>query len=130
MAYATRSDLEARYAQEIAQREEVLPALGLENALADADAEIDGYLSVRYGVPLSPVPTNIRRVACVIARYRLLGDAVSEAARQDYKDALSFLRDIAVGRARLEGAPTLATSPEARTVQMVSGSRIFGRSES
>lgn len=128
MPYASRADLEDRYAQDIAQRELVLPVLGVDNALADADAEIDGYVGVRYQVPLSPVPASILRIACVIARYRLLGDAATEVARRDYEDARGFLRDVAAGRSQLEGAAGLAGATTAQTVQVVSSPRLFARS--
>jgi phage gp36-like protein len=128
MTYATRTDLEARYAQDVAQRETVLPVLGVDNALADADAEIDSYLGVRYSVPVSPVSARILQIACVIARYRLLGDAATDVARRDYEDARAYLRDIAAGRAQLEGAAALSTSPTSRLVEIATVPTVFGRS--
>lgn len=128
MTYATRADLEARYAQDLADRELVLPVLGVDNALADASAEIDSYLGTLFAVPITPVPANLLRIACVIARYRILGDAATEVARRDYEDARGFLRDVAAGRARLEGADTLAASGTAATVTLVTEERLFSRS--
>jgi phage gp36-like protein len=128
MSYATRADLEERYADDVAQRDQVLPTLGVANALADASAEIDSYLAVLYQVPISPVPPTILRVACVIARYRLLGDAATEGARKDYEDARAFLRDVVAGRSQIEGAAALAGANPARNVQMVSNARVFSRS--
>lgn len=128
MTYATRADLEARYAQDLADRELVLPVLGVDNALADASAEIDSYLGTLFAVPITPVPANLLRIACVIARYRLLGDAATEVARRDYEDARAFLRDVAAGRAKLEGAATLTAAAEtAGTVTLVSDERLFSR---
>jgi phage gp36-like protein len=127
VTYATRADLEARYAQDIADRELVLPVLGVDNALADASAEIDSYLGTLFAVPITPVPANLLRMACVIARYRILGDAATEVARRDYEDARSFLRDVAAGRARLDGADTLAASGTAGTVALVTEDRVFSR---
>ncbi len=127
MTYATRQDLVDRYADDVAQRETVLPALGVDNALADADAEIDSYLGVRYAVPVSPVSASILRIACVIARYRLLGDSATDVARRDYEDARAYLRDIAAGRSQLEGAAALTTSPTSQTVEMTASPRLFAR---
>lgn len=111
MAYAIRTDLEAAYgAAEIAQRESMLPAGAVDRALADADAFIDGYASGRYAVPLSPVPANVLRLACAIARYNLLGDAATDRARADYEDAVAWLKDLAAGRVTLVSA-TLSASP-------------------
>ena len=130
MAYATRADLEGRYsATEVAQRESVLPTGALDRALADANAEIDSYLRGQYAVPLSPVPVDIVRLACAIARYRLLGEAESERARQDYEDAVRFLRDVRAGRASVADVVPLAGSGGAATVSLVNGrERAFGGS--
>lgn len=122
MTYATRADLEERYGvDELAQRETMLPPNAVDKALADADALIDGYMAGRYTVPLSPVPANLPRVACQVARYLVLGAAADERARQDYEDAVSWLKDVAAGRVILTEAAAAATTtvqarPETRTV--------------
>lgn len=69
-------------------------------ALADASAEIDGYLAARYRLPLPTVPALLARIACDIAVYRLLtlrrmGDI--EDARVRYEDARRLLEAIAKG---------------------------------
>lgn len=122
MAYATRTELEDRYGvEELTQRESMLPSGALVRALADADAEVDSYLTGRYTLPLSPVPASIARIAAVIARCRLLGDAVTEIARKDYEDARSWLRDVAAGRVQIEGATPLAAAAPSATVDYVVG---------
>ncbi len=119
MPYATRTDLEERYGvDELAQRESVLPAGAVDRALADADVEIDSYLASRYAVPMSPIPNNVTRIAAAIARYRLLGDAVTELARKEYEDARAWLRDTAV---QINGATPLAAAAPAGTVDYVVG---------
>lgn len=116
MAYATRTDLEDRYgAEELEQRESMLPAGAVAGALADADAEIDSYLATRYTLPLASVPSLLKRLACAIARYNLLGEAASDRARADYGDARRMLAGLANGSVTLglatavEGAPTPGT---------------------
>lgn len=128
MTYATRTDLEERYgADELEQRESVLAAGAVGRALADADAEVDGYVAAAYAVPLNPVPANIVRVACSIARYRLLGDAATEQARKDYEDAIRFLRDVQGGRATLMAAAPLAGNTPAATIAVTNGrAKAFG----
>lgn len=122
MTYATRIDLEERYgATQLEQRESMLPANAVVRALADADAEIDTYVAGGYAVPLSPVPAHIVRVASAIARYRILGDAASEAARKDYEDAIRFLRDVQAGRATLATVIPLAGNAPAATVSLTNG---------
>lgn len=121
MTYATRTDLIAAYgADEVAQRESMLPAGATDRALADADAMIDGYVSGRYQVPLAPQPANILRIACSIARYYLLGDATTEGARNDYEDAIAWLKDVQSGRVVLVSAavsanPATGGMPATRT---------------
>lgn len=122
MSYATRTDLEERYgATELTQRETVLPAGAVARALADADVEIDSYLATRYGVPMSPIPSNVTRVAAAIARYRILGDAVTDLARKEYEDARAWLKDVAAGRVQITGATPLAEAAPSATVDYVVG---------
>lgn len=126
MTYASRADLEAiGGADEVAQRESVLPAGAVDRFLAEADAEIDSYVRGRYAVPLNPVPSNIPRLAAVIARYLLLGESATERARDDYKDARGYLLDVQAGRAQLQTAAPLAGGEPANAVMTVSRPRIF-----
>jgi len=128
MTYATRTDLEERYgADELTQRESMLLAGAVARALADADAEIDSYVAGAYAVPLNPVPANIVRVACSIARYRLLGSSSDEQARKDYEDAIRLLRDVQGGRAVLMAAAPLAGNTPAATIAVTNGrEKAFG----
>lgn len=121
MTYATRTALEDRYgADELSQRESMLPAGAVDRALADADALINGYCAGRYTVPLSPVPDNVPRLACAVARYYLLDGANTEQSRQDFEDAVSWLKDVAAGRVTLTTAavaetPATGGTPVTRT---------------
>ena len=127
MAYATRADLVARFGEdEISQRESMLPD-GAAVTLAEADALIDGYVGGRYSLPLSPLPPNMLQVACVIARYNLLGEAATERARNDYKDAIAWLKDVAAGHVSLQAAAPLAGAAPAATVLMTSAEAVFKR---
>lgn len=129
MSYAVVTDLEKRYGDaEINQRESMLGVGSVARALADADAEIDSYVSSRYLVPLNPVPVTIVRIACAIARYHLLGDAATETARKAYEDARAFLRDLQAGRAQLDGAAQVSAATGAATVDYVTDERLFSRS--
>lgn len=112
MPYATQQDLETRYgARELAAVSArnggpagVVDAVVVAQALADATAVVDSYLGTRYAVPLSePAPPRITEVACQIARYRLHEQRANERVRQDYDEAMAFLRDAAMGRAVVPG---------------------------
>lgn len=128
MAYVDRAALQQRYgADEVAQRESVLPAGALDTILADAGSMIDGYLSSRYALPLAAVPSQIGAVACAIARYKLLGDAVTEFASNEYRDAVSWLRDVAKGAVILDGAQAVAGNSPATVVMYSPSERVFSR---
>lgn len=132
MGYATQADLEARYgAQEILQLSDrdnsgAADTGVIDRALADADAEINGYLASRYAVPVSPVPEILQRLACQIARYHLFTLGRPDDVTNDYKVAVRILSDISKGVITL-GAQTGQVSPTADLVQMESGGRVFAR---
>ena len=58
------------FIEDPAQREELVGPI-IDEAIADADGEIDGYLAKRYRVPLSPVPKVINKFSKDIAVYNL-----------------------------------------------------------
>ncbi len=129
MSYASRQDLEQLYgAAEVSQRESALPAGAVENALVTADALIDGYLVGRYTLPLAPIPPNLPQIACALARYTLLGDAATERARNDQKDAIAWLRDVQSGRVLLQAAAPAPGNEPAALVMMTSAESVFKRS--
>lgn len=114
MTYATQTDLEQRFgAAEIAQLTDPLAGVAINaatvaRALADADAEIDARLAVRWALPLASTPAVLVRVAADIARYFLWDARASEQVRNRYKDAIRLLDQIAAGEVTLGGAQPLA----------------------
>lgn len=118
MAYATQDHLKERYGERelIQVTDKAEPPVGVVDttvvarALADADAEIDSRISVRYAVPVSPTPAAVLDAACRIARYKLHEDRAPEKVRNDYKDAIAWLDAVAAGRANLPGAALAETS--------------------
>lgn len=105
MSYATRQNLIDAVGQEVVdQREETLGTGAVNQALADACAEIDSYLCTKYAVPV-PASGNMQRICVQIAQYRLLGDAADDRSRQDYDDAIRWLKDVQAGRAAIPNAP-------------------------
>ena len=48
----------------------------VDEAIAQADAEIDSYCAVRYSVPVTPVPAMLRKLSVDIAVYALYSRAV------------------------------------------------------
>lgn len=105
MAYATQQDIIDRYSSEqlliVFDRDGsgVVDTDAVTRALADADAEIDGYLAGRYPLPLAaPVPGNLTFMAVDIALYHgAVGGVVTEEARKRYDDAIRYLTKVANG---------------------------------
>ncbi len=132
MSYATAADLALRFGEaELAQLADPLhtgepDAAVLALALADADAEIDGYLVALYALPLASVPALLVRMACDLARYRLFGDRVTDQVRQLYTDAVRDLKAIASGAMRIDGAAPLAPSSASTTIKVSAPAPIFG----
>lgn len=99
--YATEADLVARFGQNILNIAQMFPAdvpNPLETALQDACEEVDGYLAVRYPLPLPNVPNNLKRLVCDIARYKLYFEAAPEAVELRYKMAIDFLKGVRDGK--------------------------------
>jgi phage gp36-like protein len=97
-------------------------------AIADADAEIDGYVGTRHQVPLSPVPALIRKVSVELAIYHLYSRRMGapEEWRQRYQDNVRLLRDVAAGKVSL-GADDPSSTPVAKPVLYGGQARVFDR---
>jgi phage gp36-like protein len=118
MPYASLSDLIDRYGEPLLlqhadrDRDGVADAAVIARALADADAEIDGWLAKRCPVPVDPPSPRLRALATEISWYRLHQDGVEEKtpARLAYTDAIAYLRRVSEGQADLPGAVGLVGS--------------------
>lgn len=119
------------YIEDPAEREAaVLPIIT--QAVADAAAEIDGYLAKRYPVPLVRVPTVIGKYAKDIAVYNLVsrigtggGNDREQNYRKRYEDAVRFLEMLATGK--VEIGLSVPAVQAATGFQMSGPSRIFSR---
>ena len=100
-------------------------------ALADASAEIDGYIEGRFTLPLTDPPAVLNRLATDIAMYRLqalrpLHDL--EDARKRYDDAVAMLTKVAAGELTLGLSDDGDEPPLADNVETVRGpNRVFTR---
>lgn len=122
MAYATLTDMTDRFGEAELIHLSAAPdglagpvvSAKVDVALNDATAQIDSYLRRRYLVPLeAPIPAEIVRAACVLARFDLAhGDQrePTEQMRLARKDTLAWLEQLANGTVMLEGAPLAAGS--------------------
>lgn len=101
--YATEANLVARFGNEIEQLKQMLPSQSaIDDAIQDATEEINGHIGGRYPLPLPNVPSNLKRMACDIARYRLYFQQPTEEVRQRYEDAIAFLKRVADNKAHLQ----------------------------
>ncbi|MBI2313581.1 MAG: DUF1320 domain-containing protein [Betaproteobacteria bacterium] len=136
MTYATQQDLVDRFgSQEILELTDRASAGSIDatvvaRALADADAEIDGYLIGRYALPLASTPRVLTLVACDLARYRLYEDRATDAVRQRYEDQVRFLRALADGKIALgPDAGGSLPAQAADAVEFEPGQKVFGRED-
>jgi phage gp36-like protein len=128
MSYASRADLERiNGPEEVVQRESMLAAGGVAGILDDADKFINGYLSTRYSLPLSEIPPNLPQYAASIARYHLLGEAATERARNDYRDAITWLTAVMTGKVQLQVAVPAPGSDPSLVVMSCSSPAVFKR---
>ncbi|MCK9193865.1 MAG: DUF1320 family protein [Nevskia sp.] len=131
MSYATREDYISRFgATELLQlvdrdRDGLEDAGVLDNAIADASAEIDTYLVSRYALPLIPIPPVLVRVCCDITRYRLFDDRALDEVRNRYTDAVKYLTNIANGTIKLGLDPSPATNGDDPSPDFTTGDRVF-----
>ncbi|MGY9046321.1 hypothetical protein P775_11065 [Puniceibacterium antarcticum] len=66
-------------------------------AIEDASTEIDGYLGVKYTLPLPSTPRLVTTWAVSIARYHLHRDGAPEHIVTDYDNAIKALDRVSRG---------------------------------
>lgn len=98
----------------------------IDRGLADADGEIDSYIGTKYKLPINPAPPVLTTYAGAIAFYRISDatGALTEEKRKRYDDALRWLRDVAAGKATLDGAVP-AEEKQAGGIRMTAAPREF-----
>jgi len=102
----------------------------IDEAIATADAEIDGYCAGRYSVPFFPVPPVVKGLSIEIAAYYLYKRrTVPEVIEKAYDKAVARLKDISRGVLTLGVAPppTATATGDAVGVNCSAEDRIFTR---
>jgi phage gp36-like protein len=108
-----------------------IDATPITQALADASAEIDGYIEGRFTLPLTDPPAVLNRLTTDIAMYRMqslrpLHDL--EDARKRYEDAVAMLVKVAAGELTLGLSADGQEPPIAAVEENVQGAdRVFSR---
>lgn len=120
------------YIEDEAEREAKITTL-CEDAIADACAEIDGYLAKRYRVPLSSPPQVIPKFAKDIAIYNLVSrTGIDESEREKtflnrYNAAINFLLAVAKGTIDIGVGEKDSGNVAANGFRMQSSNRVFSR---
>ncbi len=136
MAYATVEDMIARFGErEMIQLTSPgateVDLVVMDQAINDAGSLIDTYLTSRYQLPLSSVPTVLRRTCCSVARYYLYNDKTTEAVEVAHKDAIKYLSEVAKGTVQLGVSSSGELPSESSSVsQMTSNKTVWGRDRS
>lgn len=99
------------------------------DAISRADAEIDSYVGIRYTLPLTVVPDQLKGLSIDMALYHLYSrrSVAPTVRRQKYEAALSFLKLVAAGEAVVEGASGLLTETTQVGSEFSSSPRVFSR---
>lgn len=110
MAYTTQAKLEDHYGSSMlidltdrgetstGEIDEDVVAL----AIADAEAEMNGYLKALYVLPITGTPDPLGVLARRIAIYNLHVYEPNAKIARDYEGAISTLKDIAKGLVKLD----------------------------
>ncbi len=102
MAYCAQQNLIVRFGEtELIQLTDPANAAAIDTtvlnkAIADADAEINKYLTA-YPLPLTRVPADFERMACDITRYFLYGSTVPDYVKDRFDKATKYLELVAKG---------------------------------
>lgn len=118
MSYATQANMVTRFGeQELIQlTDRAQPALEmidsaiLAAAMTRADSLVDGYLRVRYTVPVAPTLPEIAHVAEGIARRYLYDDGAPEGVTVMYTEAIAWLKDVQAGKVLLPATAAIASA--------------------
>jgi len=99
----------------------------VDQSIADADAEIEGYCGERYTLPFSPVPAIIKKASADIAIYNLYGrrQGAPEDRSKRYDNAIKLLRDISAGKITLGASAPEETAQDTVDVSTSVDDRVF-----
>ncbi|HBB6668446.1 TPA: DUF1320 family protein [Salmonella enterica] len=133
MMYASAQDMRDRYEN----LDDLLRLPGtddlnekkLTQALNDAGALADSYLSAKYTLPLAVVPQVLVQHCCAIAFYYLCDQQPSDQSRDRYREALTWLREVKSGSIPI-GVDEAGSAPESDDLpQMQAEAPVFGRNQ-
>jgi phage gp36-like protein len=134
MGYCSQNDILKMISQEemaelTAEAGDLPDTQVVEEAIAEADSEIEAYIGSRYMVPLSPVPPRIKALSVDMAIYHLYSrrSVIPPVRREKYEAAVAFLKEVASGLAVLEGQSGVVSESSGDVAGFSSACRIFSR---
>lgn len=74
----------------------------IDQAIAAAGAQIDGYVGARYALPMAEVPPLIAKLARAITCWELHIYDAPDKITEEYKDAVATLKDMSRGAVVLD----------------------------
>ncbi len=118
---------------EDAEEREVKIGPIIDEAIEDADGEIDGYLAKRYAVPIAPAPKVLNKFAKDIAIYNLYSrHGIDESSAEKnylnrYNAAVKFLTLVAEGKVSIGAQADDPATAAATGFTVQSNPRLFSR---
>ncbi|MGA9754912.1 MAG: DUF1320 domain-containing protein [Desulfobaccales bacterium] len=134
MAYCSEDDLlkmipQAELADLTVESGEVPDSLIIAEAISKAEAEIDSYLGVKYVVPLSAPPAQVKALAVDLAIYHLYSrrSIVPPVRQQKYDTAVAFLKQVVAGQAVIVGPNGELPTVAKEVTDAAAAIRVFSR---
>jgi phage gp36-like protein len=134
MAYCCEDDLlkmipQAELTDLTVESGEIPDSLIIIDAISKADAEIDSYLGVRYAVPLSSTPAQVKALSVDLAIYHLYSrrSIVPPVRQQKYDAAVAFLKQVAAGQVVIVGPQGEPPAVAKDVTDATSAIRVFSR---
>lgn len=105
----------------------------VDEAIAQADAEVDSYCAVRYSVPFSTTPDIVKKCSVDMAIYNLYSrraEEIPQTRADRYKNAIRQLEGIAKGSISIGvDPPPPAASQGSRKPELSADDRVFSRTK-
>jgi phage gp36-like protein len=134
--YCTIDDIKQQIPEEVIvqltddDNQGVIDEAKVNDAIANADALIDGYCSGRYVVPFVVAPAIIKPLAMDLAIYNLYArrvETMPDVRDKNRSNAIKLLADISKGAVKLgEVAATTPVQPQ-QSPEITSADRLFSR---
>jgi phage gp36-like protein len=134
MAYCCEDDLlkmipQSELTDLTVESGEIPDSLIIIDAISKADAEIDSHLGIRYVVPLSSPPAQVKALSVDLAIYHLYSrrSIVPPVRQQKYDAAVAFLKQVAAGQVVIVGPQGELPTVAKEVTDSTSAPRAFSR---